>query len=218
MKSSSKIVLLLGRDNWQKDDYLNKILVTHLKAMNYEIQWEDPAGKIIYYFRNSGTKFINQNKLLGLSFLRFIQIRWALFNWNYFAYLSKRHHPLDRLKSRIKDMNPKRDIIIISRSSGGIIASQLADSLNISKVICLGYPFKHPDKSQESHRYTHLETIKTPMLIIQGINDEYGGSEIISKYFLSSSIEIYFINTNHDFILNTQGWVSVLNKINEYLL
>ena len=65
--------------------------------MNYEIQWEDPAGKIIHYFRNSGTKFINQNKLLGLSFLRFIQITWALFNWNYFVYLSKRDHPLDRL-------------------------------------------------------------------------------------------------------------------------
>ena len=97
-------------------------------------------------------------------------------------------------------MNPKRDIIIISRSSGCIIASQLADSLNISKVICLGYPFKHPDKSQEPHRYTHLETIKIPMLIIQGINDEYGGSEIIDKYFLSSRFEIYFINTNHDFI------------------
>ena len=37
------------------------------------------------------------------------------------------------------------------------------------------------------------------MLIIQGVDDEYGGLEIEDKYVLSEKIEVSFLNTNHNF-------------------
>ena len=107
--------------------------------------------------------------------------------------------------------------IIVARSAGAKIASQFVDSLPISKIICLGYPFKHPNKNIETDRYVHLQTIKTPMLIIQGDKDEYGGTKIKDNYQFSRSVELFFINGNHDFNLNTQEWKQVLQKITDYL-
>ena len=89
--------------------------------------------------------------------------------------------------------------IILSRSSGGRVSSLIADQLGIKHVVCLGYPFKHPDHGDEPERYAHLAQLKTPMLIIQGVDDEYGGLEIEDKYVLSEKIEVSFLNTNHNF-------------------
>ncbi len=37
------------------------------------------------------------------------------------------------------------------------------------------------------------------MLIVQGTKDEYGGLEIKEKYKFSPSIELMFVEGNHDF-------------------
>jgi hypothetical protein len=71
--------------------------------------------------------------------------------------------------------------ITIARSSGARVATLLAARRQMRAVICLGYPFHHPQKAQEPERYAHLAHILTPTLILQGSCDVYGGREILEK-------------------------------------
>ena len=117
------------------------------------------------------------------------------------------------LKQFILKLGTKKKIIIISRSAGGLIATKIADELNIKHIICLGYPFRHPEKEEEPYRYMHLKNLNTPFLIVQGTNDAYGGSEIDTKYELAPTIELFFVETNHDFKTSADDWKKVISKI-----
>lgn len=217
-----KKIFLVGRDNWQKDDSLNHILFNHLQKKKYEIIWEDPAGHLIYKFRKieNDIKWIpNYVRKINLRLLQFV---YGIFHWNYFNYLSKRNHisvkiRSEKLKKSILEIDDIDNLIILSRSSGGLTSSLLADELNISNLICISYPFQHPDKDNEPERYLHLKNIKTPMLIIQGEKDEYGGLEIREKYQFSPNVELFFVDTNHDFLISNNDWNRVLLKIDEVI-
>ena len=91
---------------------------------------------------------------------------------------------------------------MLARSSGGRVASLIADELGLKQIVCLGYPFKHPEQDDEPARYAHLAQLKTPMLIIQGIQDEYGGTEIKNRYELSNNITLLFLDTDHNFAID----------------
>lgn len=104
----------------------------------------------------------------------------------------------------LRQLGPDADIVILSRSAGGRVSSLVADKANISCLVCLGYPFKHPDMSDEPERYMHLRTLKTPMLILQGTQDIYGGIAAIDTYVLSPSIDRRFIETGHEFDLGSR--------------
>ena len=88
MKKSNKLIFLIGRDQWQKDDVLNQILVTYFKKNGCQIEWEDPAGNIIYHCRKFGLHFKNSANFLRIISIRCIQIVYGLFHWNYFIFLS----------------------------------------------------------------------------------------------------------------------------------
>ena len=202
--TKNNILLLVGRDDWQKDEELNLALLNKLRTNNIEVVWEDPAAEVIHSLRKFESKFGFISKNIRKFNLRMVQILYGLLNPSYFVYLYKRKNNdvLSRCES-LANTICKRDIaartIILSRSSGGRVASLIADQLGIKHVVCLGYPFKHPDHGDEPERYAHLAQLKTPMLIIQGVNDEYGGLEIEHKYVLSEKIEVSFLNTNHNF-------------------
>ena len=217
---SKKIVLLVGRDNWHQDDSLNHVLLQHLAAKNIHILWEDPAGNLIYnlYKLELNFKFLNSSfrKLIR----RAIQIIYAFFHWNYFIYLWQNNSITNRtirLKKRILSLGSNKEIFILSRSSGGRISSLIADELPVKHLICIGYPFKHPDKNDEPDRYEHLKNLQTPFLIIQGTNDEYGGLEVTKNYTLSSRIELFFTSANHNFEVNKSEWDKVLEKIDDII-
>jgi hypothetical protein len=212
----------MQRDHWQKDNSLNNILIRHLKKTQHEIIWEDPAGNLLYKLRNFENQFSNLPGYIKKINLRTLQFLYGIFHWSYFFYLSDRTNlsaelRANRLKKSLSKLDKKREIIIISRSSGGRFSSLTADESNIDFIICLGYPFKHPDKEDEPVRYLHLERLQTPMLIIQGKQDEYGGAEIKDKYPLSPSVNLLFVDSNHDFELCKQDWKKVLTKIDEII-
>ena len=119
----------------------------------------------------------------------------------------------EKLKQSILRLGNEKEIIIISRSAGGRFSSLIADDLKIKHIICLSYPFKHPEEDIEPERYLHLISLKTPMLIIQGTKDEYGGLEVKDKYILSPNIELFYVDANHEFIISNTDWKRVLNKI-----
>ena len=94
---------------------------------------------------------------------------------------------------------PADEMIIGGKSMGGRIASMIADEVGAAGVLCLGYPF-HPPGKPERLRTAHLETLKTPTLIVQGTRDRLGNEEEVETYSLSPSIELAWIGDgDHSF-------------------
>ena len=82
---------------------------------------------------------------------------------------------------------------------GGRIASMLADEIGVRGLVCLGYPF-HPSGRPDRLRVAHLETIRTPTLILQGTRDALGNQEEIQNYRLSNSVRVEFLEDgDHSF-------------------
>jgi hypothetical protein len=228
MNNQNKIIFLIGRDNSQKDDSLNHDLIEYLETTKHEIiwyegdRWDDPASKILDQLHSF------ENKIKWLPYYlkkinrRSLLLFYAIFHWSYFNYVSDRRNPsvefrAQKLKKKILTLGEKKEIIIICRSAGGRFVSCIADQIKIKHIICLGYPFKHPNEPIDSDRYIHLTNLKTPMLIIQGERDEYGGLDIIDKYILSQNIKLFFVDTNHNFKLSEDDWERVLNKVNDII-
>ena len=80
-------------------------------------------------------------------------------------------------------------LFIGGKSMGGRVASMIADEAGVSGLICLGYPF-HPPGKPEKLRTAHLETLKTPTLILQGTRDTFGKLEEVPNYPLSGQIRV----------------------------
>ena len=89
--------------------------------------------------------------------------------------------------------------MIGGKSLGGRIASMAADEAGVAGLVCLGYPF-HPPGKPERLRTKHLETLRTPTLIVQGTRDALGSREDVAGYRLSPSIRIAWIEDgDHSF-------------------
>lgn len=221
-QSGNKNILMIGRDDWQKDEALNLSLLEYLNKQNHNIIWEGHVEISIfesttldwtYKWLPNSIKNINK---------KIIRLIYSLFDWNYFRHVySKNNNTIEfrcrQLRRSILKLGTKKELIIISRSSGGRVASIIADKLRIKHIICLGYPFKHPEKRIEPDRFLHLMNLKTPMLIIQGTKDEYGGLEVKEKYALSPAIEVLFVDANHDFKTSDEDWEKVILKISSII-
>lgn len=84
-------------------------------------------------------------------------------------------------------------LFIGGKSMGGRVATLIVDEVSqplcVSGVVCFGYPF-HPKGKPEKLRTAHLETIKTPALIVQGTRDGLGSQDEVAGYKLSNSIRL----------------------------
>jgi predicted alpha/beta-hydrolase family hydrolase len=68
----------------------------------------------------------------------------------------------------------------------------IADEAGVRGLVCLGYPF-HPPGKPAGSRVKHLETLRTPALIVQGTRDTFGRPEEVEQYKLSKKIKIEWI-------------------------
>lgn len=219
--AKNNFLVLVGRDNWQKDAVINITLLEQLRKNNVEIIWEDPAAEAIYFIRKQAHRISLLPEIIKKCSLRITQIFYALMHPSYFLHLfRKKDNSISArctsLKKTILKLGPAESIIVLSRSSGGRVASLIADELNIKCVICLGYPFKKPDKHEEPERYLHLASIKTPMLIIQGRHDAYGGNDVKDKYAFSEQIELLFLDADHDFNVGATTAHAITKKIEAF--
>jgi len=104
-----------------------------------------------------------------------------------------------RFQEALSLVGPPAEVIIGGKSMGGRIASMIADEVGAAGVVCLGYPF-HPPGKPERLRTAHLETLKTPTLIVQGTRDRLGTEEEVATYALSPSIELAWMGDgDHSF-------------------
>lgn len=218
MPRKTLALLLVGRDNWQKDEALNQKLLTRLRKTPIEIYWEDPAGAVIYQLRQLEQKISALPAWVKTFNLRIVQLFYALLHPSYFSYLFRRKKQAiesrcNYLEQRIRELGIADCVTVLSRSSGGRVSSLIADKMALKQIICLGYPFKHPEQPDEPERYLHLSAINTPMLIIQGAQDEYGGLDVPERYMLGPRVELSFFDTDHNFNIDDQTADSIVEKI-----
>ena len=94
---------------------------------------------------------------------------------------------------------PERRVNVLTHSAGGIVASWVEDQPNLRRMVCFGYPFKHPQMPEEPFRTAHLQHLRKPVLMIQGLYDEYGSAQYAQhNYKLSNSIRLVSIDTDHN--------------------
>lgn len=90
-------------------------------------------------------------------------------------------------------------LFIGGKSLGGRIATMVADDAGVAGVLCLGYPF-HPPADPARLRTQHLETLRTPTLIVQGERDLFGTREEVARYSLSKEIRFEWLpDGDHSF-------------------
>jgi uncharacterized protein len=100
---------------------------------------------------------------------------------------------------RVVEMLGGKRLVIGGKSMGGRIASLVADKAQVDGLVCLGYPF-HPVGKADRLRVAHLESIKTPTLILQGERDSFGSREEAAGYKLSPAIRIKWLEDgDHSF-------------------
>lgn len=94
-------------------------------------------------------------------------------------------------------------VYLVGKSMGGRIASMVATSpqIPINGVIVLGYPFIPPGKPEKLEgRTAHFERILTPMFIIQGERDTFGGRALLSEVTLPIDTKLAWIpDGDHSF-------------------
>ena len=104
-----------------------------------------------------------------------------------------------RFEEALRLLGPPERVVIGGKSMGGRIASMIADAAGVAGVVCLGYPF-HPPAKPERLRIAHLETLRTPTMIVQGTRDPLGTPEEVESYPLAPSIELVWMpDGNHSF-------------------
>jgi predicted alpha/beta-hydrolase family hydrolase len=86
-----------------------------------------------------------------------------------------------------------RRVVLGGKSLGGRMASMIVDEVDAAGLVCLGYPF-HPPGRPDRLRTAHLQHLRTPALICQGTRDPFGSREEVSKYTLSDSITLVWID------------------------
>ncbi|MFI0847368.1 alpha/beta family hydrolase [Mesorhizobium sp. IMUNJ 23232] len=103
----------------------------------------------------------------------------------------------------VEGLGAKGKLFIGGKSLGGRVASMVAEGLfhdgKIAGLVCLGYPF-HPPGQSDKLRTKHLESLDVTALICQGTRDPFGTREEVTKYGLSRSIEMFWLEDgDHDF-------------------
>jgi hypothetical protein len=203
-----KILIVLGRENLHKDSYLYQNLFENLKQKNLEIRF-DPVDELnfIHLKIQNFSNRLKPNKLFLSLFSKWLKLKFLLkfrhFGLGYFKLQEPNQRDFDFRKLvmsyYLQTLPKNREIYLVGRSAGAIIATQIADEFKVKQVICLGYPFKHPDNNEESNRTEHLQTIRTSTIIIQGKRDVYGSKDFAQKLSLSDAIDIIELDTDHEY-------------------
>lgn len=106
---------------------------------------------------------------------------------------------LDTWRAAIAELGGAGPLIIGGKSMGGRMASMIADEAGVRGLVCLGYPF-HPPGKPERTRTAHLESLRTPALIVQGTRDAFGTPEDVAGYSLSPAIRLVWLEDgDHSF-------------------
>ncbi len=101
------------------------------------------------------------------------------------------------LEQAIRRLDPRREVFLIGRSAGARAMTLAAQRCRVAAIVCVFYPFRQPQRQLEPRRFAHLRTLTAPTLLLQGIDDEYGGAEITENYHLSECVRVKLVAGHH---------------------
>ena len=87
---------------------------------------------------------------------------------------------LETWRNAILEHGGKGRVFVGGKSMGGRIATMVADEMDVAGAICFGYPF-HPPGKPAQLRTAHLETLRRPLLILQGERDPFGSRDEVER-------------------------------------
>lgn len=231
--ASDKVLLFIGRSNIQKNSAPLQELLNRLILDGYLLVWPKSRNQSISELLNEESMWAVSclNRILGPNetptkvwarrSLKGLILIFHPSKWSYFVdWLSDSQINDQTLINRraIQAIGGNKSIFIMSHSAGGITALSLSDETNLCGIICFGYPFKHPDKGEESYRTKFLKEIQKPFLIIQGTKDEYGGIDVQHRYDLSPCVKFEFVDATHEYEnLLVDDWAKVTHQIQNLL-
>ncbi|HVR42177.1 MAG TPA: alpha/beta family hydrolase [Thermoanaerobaculia bacterium] len=99
---------------------------------------------------------------------------------------------LDTWRTVVGEWRGEGRLFLGGKSMGGRMATMVADELGVDGVVCFGYPF-HPAGRPQALRTGHLESIRTPTLIVQGTRDSLGNRDEVVRLPLSPALTIVWI-------------------------
>lgn len=217
-----KVIYYVCRDHYERDNEFNFKMVEYIKKSTIPIVWEDKKiefeykkdklHKVFYHFPKFLRNFI-RSIFKKCYKLRYYRMRRELKSGTKMDVIQR----IECMRRDIERLSLEYRVYVMARSAGARWVSSIADTLKIEHIIAIGYPFKHPEEEEEVERYSHLKGLETPMTIIQGEHDEYGGKESLDKYPLSGKITLDFVQGEHDFKLEAHEWKGVFNKLSEIL-
>ena len=225
---TKKITLLIGREHLEKDSYLYTNILSEIKGIQFDVfndSYSYFRRRVYPYFTKAIPRLIRKNPIARSLYLQIEkQFYSIILNPNdYKMHIAFQKNPNDislrveKLAKRLNKIPIDTEITLIGRSAGAIVATMVSLQHPIHKIISLGYPFKHPDFEEEAYRHEHLKKVNTPMLIIQGLQDVYGGKEIEKKYLFNSNTKIVFEDISHDFELTEENRIRILSTIEKYI-
>jgi predicted alpha/beta-hydrolase family hydrolase len=89
--------------------------------------------------------------------------------------------------------------VIGGKSLGARMASLICNGEQVAGLVCLGYPF-HPPGKTDPQRIAHLRTVTAPTLICQGERDTFGNRKDVADYDLPGNIRVHWlIDGDHGF-------------------
>lgn len=218
-----KYLLVLGREALDRDSELYQEVLGNLQLSGFEIIF-DPMDRIRFAFmRRFGAENGLVNRILlplfRAMYVILVQRQLTDFLWFLLRQISSLEF---RTRVVAKFIQLRSDqtshLVVIARSAGSIVVSKIANNLNIDYMICLGYPFKHPEEGDAAFRTEHLSKLAKPMIIFQGERDPYGGIDVVNQYSLSPQIQLSFIDVDHDFVMNEQDLLKVKSEIERVLM
>ena len=223
-----KITLLIGREHLEKDSYLYTNILSEIKGIQFDVfndSYSYFKRRIYPFIAKVIPRFIQKNLIVRSLYLQIEEQFYSIIlNPNdYQMHIAFQKNPNDislrveKLAKRLNKTPRDTEITLIGRSAGAIVATMVSLQHPIHKIISLGYPFKHPDFQEEAYRHEHLKHVKTPMLIIQGLQDIYGGKEIKKKYNFNSNTTIVFEDIDHDFELTEENRIRILRNIEQFI-
>lgn len=205
-----KLIVILGRENLQKDSQLYKDLFQSIDRKEFKLQFDpsDELSSIHAQIKAFGGHFKWNRALMESLYAKFLKLQFVFKYRDWSLSYFKIYNPNLRdfefrkeiIKHYLKSLPKEQEVYLFGRSAGAILATQLADSFQIKKVICLGYPFKHPEKAEEKYRTEHLAKLKTQTVVFQGKQDPYGNLELAKQFYIAGNIKIIEVPTDHEFV------------------
>lgn len=209
-RQAETLVVVVGRNNLAKTSEPITAILHKLHEWGASICWLDTTARFYGRQRHAAYTQIRQQWLDPLcerqpligSVLRrlvrlYLKLKYPKRHGRFFSRYQAELTENDLL--RFLRRQPNQHVHLLTHSAGGILATQVANQARVEKIICFGYPFKHPERRDEAYRTAHLKDVRKPTLIIQGTQDEYGSADDARRYALSQHIRLHAADTDHDF-------------------